>query len=134
MTGMPFLFGEPLVFDIPQVNIQELVAADTEATTRTQATIALAPGAAARIRRAAHRSNYAPGQTEKIPHDWDIVDVDVLDESELVAQLAALGPSARVLEPTRLIALVSDHLRAVRDAHLAHSNTMRRPSTRTGES
>lgn len=123
MSEPPSLSRESGSYDIPQVNIQELVAADADATASTRARIALAPGAGARIRRTSRVSDTASDSVGDIPTSWDIVDVDVIDESELVAQLAALGRQARVLEPVSLNTRVTAHLRAVREAHLSSSQT-----------
>lgn len=134
MTGVPSLRGHPAAYDIPPVNIQELVSAESDATVRTRATIALAPGAGARIRRIGHSEPGTEWSGEHIPRGWDVFSVDVVDEAELVAQLAALGRQARVLEPTSLDTLVSAHLHAVRSAHLVPTGTRPSTSDREGES
>ncbi|MCE0487684.1 helix-turn-helix transcriptional regulator [Ornithinimicrobium sediminis] len=80
----------------------------TEETVRAR--VALRPGSGHTLRRRA--SEVTPGED-----GWDVVLLDEVSRSALVADVTGLGPAARVLEPAELTAAVRDRLRAVLAAH-----------------
>ena len=121
MTSLPVLKGDPAAYQIPSidlvgVDIDGMVEADADATSVMGAEVALAPGAGARIRRGSHvRTN----PSAAVPPGWEVVDVGAFEESDLVAQVAAIANQARILAPPELQDRVLAHLEAVRSAHVS---------------
>ncbi len=118
ITGDVTTSGRIAEFDIPEHDAEAILGGAEVEQQVTDAWIAVAVGGGERLRLTS--VEVVPGTEPDlgdIPDGFDLVHVVSRDVFSLVADIAALGDRAKVMDPPAIAAMVAEHLSRVSRAH-----------------